>query len=129
MNCYPYVKKETDKPYWVPIEMFREKFCQDDFRCRDVIDVLHEYRSDWIYEINGRRCFEIPPVVIINGCTQFISGRHRTAVLCKYLTALPIAFAEGEAVDFAESLGLDPISMADPISLPDLQIVVGAEDF
>ena len=128
MNCHPYVKKESDKPYWVPIKVFQENFCQKDFLCRDVIDVVDEYRSNWFFEIDGRTCFEIPPVDIINGRTEFISGRHRTAVLCKHITVLPIAFAEGDALSYAVSLGLAPISMTEPISLPDLQIIEGGEN-
>ena len=122
--CYPDMTRDSDKPYWVPLDVFEQRFDQDDYLCRDLKHVPDQYLSNWFHEEqDGRRFFILPTVYIISGRTEFISGRHRTAVLSRHLQELPIAFAEGLAQDFAASLGLCPIPMDQPFALPDLREV------
>lgn len=86
MFCYPLPPLETDIPYWVSKASFYQHFDQQDFTCRDILDVVDAYLDDWFdFDAAGNRQFMIPPVSVKNGVSQFISGRHRTAVLLKFM--------------------------------------------
>ncbi len=126
MRCRPEVNLDTDIPYWVPRNIFYTHFDQDDFRCRESIAVRPAYLADWFYTPEGGPTrFFLPTVQLISGKTQFINGRHRTAVLLPFLEKLPIAVAceSGKAAAWVDKLGLDSFSLDCWIDLPDLPIL------
>ncbi|MGL6160802.1 hypothetical protein [Microbulbifer sp.] len=65
----------------------------------------------------------LPTVQLISGVTQFINGRHRTAVLLKKIDRIPMAFVARGALDLAKKLGLEPVALNEHIELPDLPMV------
>jgi hypothetical protein len=83
----------SDEPFLVPKEAFLELFDQPDFQCRDRERVEAAYSEEWFTSAHGGvRGFLFPAVHFVAGRTQFISGRHRIAVLLPHLAELPIAF-------------------------------------
>jgi len=130
MRCFPLTVAARDEPFWVPKKVFCAHFDLDDLKCREVINTTAAYYPKWITSAeNGALLFELPTVMFISGKTQFISGRHRTAVLLSYLDAMPIAFAEvmpgneGRPIWFQ---CLRPVDRTKTIELPDLPFI-GAE--
>jgi len=126
MRCFPIMVAAGDEPFWVPKRAFCEHFDLDDLKCREVINTNAAYYPKWITRKNGALWFELPTVMFISGKTQFISGRHRTAVLLPYLDTIPIAFAkvmpgnEGRPNWFQ---CLQPVDPRKTIELPDLPIL------
>lgn len=136
MRCLPYLTMNDDEPYWVTREVFLQHFNQDDFLFRESVDITHSYLADWFYELGqDTPLFKLPTVGFVAGKTQFINGRHRTAVLLQYLECFPIAFAHPDKVTspldaenaqgFLRLLALRPLDINEPIELPDLPIVDG----
>jgi hypothetical protein len=131
MICLPYVTVVTDEPFWVPKTIFFEHFDQNDFLCRESVDVTSSYLASWFYTPDdGKRRFELPAVHFVSGKTQFINGRHRTAVLLPYLDNLPIAFSfssygipDDSLRRLINPMGLIPLNLGEQINLPDLPIV------
>lgn len=131
MLCLPYVTVATDEPFWVPRAIFFEHFDQDDFLCRESVDVAPSYVASWFYTPeDGKRRFELPTVCFVAGKTEFISGRHRTAVLLPHLDNLPIAFSllrYGEPDEslrrLLDPLRLIPMKFDEWIELPDLPLL------
>jgi hypothetical protein len=127
MRCLSWVSLDTDVPYWVLRSSFLRHFDQKDFLSRNVKDVVSAYLGDWFCaDVDGARRFKIPAVSVVSGTTQFISGRHRTAVLLKYLDRVPLSFITRDLSDVdkawidtvvAERIGSDSV-----IELPDLPI-------
>lgn len=127
MRCLPYVHLETDIPFWVSRVSFLENFDQTDFLRRNVANVVDAYLSDWFCtDADGTRRFKIPPVSVFAGRTQFLSGRHRTAVLLKHLPCVPLSFHTREISDtdraWIDSIVAAPISTDSVLELPDLPI-------
>jgi hypothetical protein len=124
LKCKSYVKGTEDSAYWVPVNYFLEYFDQNDFNeYRDAKTVSNAYSEKWFYtDGNKEKVFELPTVCVIDENTQFISGRHRVAVLIKHLSVLPIAFAPS-ALDFVQRLNLKLIDRGATIELPELPIV------
>ena len=126
MRCLPTLTLDTDVPFWVTIEVFRQHFDQEDFLFRESISIKPLYLDEWFYTpADGIRRFVLPTVQIVSGKTQFINGRHRTAVLLGYLENLPIAFSlqNPAAKVFLSRLPLLPLAIDKLIELPDLPIV------
>lgn len=134
MRCLPQLTRNDDEPYWITREVFLQHFDQDDFLCRESIDITHSYLAEWFYTSeDGALHFNLPTVGFVAGKTQFINGRHRTAVLLHYQNEFPIAFAlpdnsaisssARKAQDFLLSLALRPLDLHEFIELPDLPIV------
>ncbi|NBB80420.1 MAG: hypothetical protein GVY36_13430 [Verrucomicrobia bacterium] len=114
----------SDVAFWVSRDTFCEKCDQSDFRCREVLHVDIIFSQQWFEDNeNGQLCFLLPTVRLASGKTEFINGRHRTAVLLSTCNRVPIAFAGPDAVSFAESLALNRIAAEREIQLPDLEIV------
>jgi hypothetical protein len=119
----------TDRPYWVSREAFFKYFDQADFHCRDVENVTSSYLSDW-FDVwrDGIRRFKVPAVYFVTTSadtrTEFVSGRHRTAVLLRFLDKVPLSFTP--TVDknpaFFSRLVIRPIEADELFSLPDLPI-------
>ena len=123
MRCLPALTVSSDQPYWVPRQSFFEQFDQEDFRCRESTEVAYAYLADWFGSSpDGVPRFLLPAVQFIGGKTQFISGRHRTAVLLPYLWELPMAFTRLNHPDegFLRCLNLRPLALHEFIELPDL---------
>src|SRR4029079_18588645 len=94
MRCLPELTLSSDSPYWVARDAFLSHFDQADFHCRESHHIVPSYLSDWFYTPeDGTMRFCLPTVMFIAGKTQFINGRHRTAVLLPHLKELPIAFS------------------------------------
>lgn len=127
MRCVPYVHLPTDVPYWVSKSSFLQHFDQRDFLCRNVGIVVDAYLEDWFHvDADGTRRFKIPPVSAISRKTQFVSGRHRTAVLLKHLDRVPLSFdtrfisdADREWIDTITAERIEPDAV---LELPDLPI-------
>lgn len=124
MKCTPTLTLDTDSPFWVTRDVFERVFDQADFRCRNQELIEGNYSKHWFYvDEFGSNRFLLPTVNLVSGKTQFINGRHRTAVLFERIDRIPIAFVTGGAVDLAKSLGLEPVYDNEQIELPDLPIV------
>lgn len=127
MQILPFVNLDTDEPFWITRLIFLEFFDQDDFACRNVQNIKVKYRSEWFDMSNptGPR-FIIPVVGVVANRTQFINGRHRTALLLEYLEELPISFAMGyigaEARLIVDSIPKRPLLRSEYMFLPDLPI-------
>jgi hypothetical protein len=127
LRCLPYVHLPTDAAWWIAKSAFFEHFDQKDFLCRQIKDVTDAYLEHWFHDgPEQTRYFKIPPVSVINGKTQFISGRHRTAVLLPHLERIPLAFAMRDIsdmdTDWIRRVALSPIEPDTLIELPDLPI-------
>jgi hypothetical protein len=124
MKCIPALTVDTDKIFWVTRDVFEREFDQRDFHRRDSQAVDRNYSRHWFHEDSqGRLWFRVSTVQIVSGATQFINGRHRTAVLFRETARIPIAFTAGPAQEFADRLGLEQVSIGEPIGLPDLPVV------
>jgi hypothetical protein len=128
MRCLPTVTLLTDRPIWVSRRAFFECFDQRDFHCRECTDVTSAYLSAWFQTPEeGITRFILPTFMWVADKTQFISGRHRTAVLLPHLDELPIAFTTVGAVvpplDFLSQVTLRSLSLQEAIDLPNLPIV------
>jgi len=106
--------------------MFYNCFDQEDFLCRDTIQVIQGYLSDWFVCKYDKQYFLLPTVQIIARKTQFISGRHRTAVLIDHLNELPFAFAKPIRGNMTPILSIvdRPVDVDMDIELPDLSNLV-----
>jgi hypothetical protein len=127
MEVFAAINCPTDEPFWISRETFLEKFDQDDFRNRNVLDVQPAYLETWFYETeDGRRMFYIPAVSAVGRRTDLVSSRHRTAVLLPHLTELPFALAlghlMGEPRAFLERLPKRPLDVSSSFWIPDLPI-------
>jgi hypothetical protein len=126
MRCLPELTRNDDECYWVTRQAFFQHFDQNDFLCRKSADVTASYLSEWFHTPkDGILHFMLPTIQFVGGKTQFINGRHRTAVLLPYLDELPFAFALSTkgASDILHRLALRPLRLDDFIELPDLPIV------
>ena len=128
MHCLPSVHLDTDIPFWVERSSFIQHFDQTDFLRRTVHNVVDAYLEDWFcIDGDGVRRFMIPPVSVRSRRTQFISGRHRTAVLLKHLDRVPLSFHTREISDadraWVSSIVAEPIETNSVIELPDLPIL------
>lgn len=126
MRCLPELTLNSDVPFWVTREVFLQHFDQDDFLCRESTKVISSYLAEWFHKpANGPMRFKLPTVQFVAGKTQFISGRHRTAVLLPYLNEFPVAFAlaDKKAQDLLGRLALRPLDLHEIIELPDLPIL------
>ena len=123
MECYVQKTVETDEVFWLPKNIFDENFDQNDYHFRDQQQVEPCYSSEW-FDSSQNPTFFYPPSVHITpgGSTQFISGRHRTAVLFSEMKTIPMAFAKTPGTKFAERLNLKPLTLDEKIALPDLPI-------
>lgn len=123
IKCYPYTVVNSDTAYWVPVGEFVRHFDQGDLiKNRDAKDMVDAYSNDWFYTTeNEALMFELATIQLINGKTQFISGRHRISVLILHMNLLPIAFCQN-AIVLAEQLKLELIDLSKPIELPLLSI-------
>jgi hypothetical protein len=113
-------------PFWVTRKAFLEHFDQIDFLCRESKDVEASYLAAWfLTPKDGATGFLLPTVQFVAGKTQFISGRHRTAVLLPHLKDLPIAFSliNRPPQYFLCRVTSRPLGLHEFIELPDLPIV------
>ena len=126
MHCLSCLTLDSDMPFWVTREAFYEHFDQRDFLCRESEKVEAYYLSSWFHTPDdGIPRFLLPTVQFVANNTQFISGRHRTAVLLPYMRHLPIAFSliNRPPRDFVGRVTSRPLELQEFIELPDLPIV------
>ena len=130
MQAYPHVLASHDEAFWVSKEVFLSRFNQEDFACRECLDVEQHYLDSWFYDDDGKRFFILPVVQIVGGKTQFINGRHRLAVLLPHLDRFPVGFCFQSlgTPDAAKrqtilEWGIEPMSMNIPFVLPRLPVV------
>lgn len=128
MECLARTSLESDLPYWVPREKFLMLFDQEDYEFRHRRRVSLAYLCDWFVRPQGELPhFILPTVQFVNGKTQFINGRHRTAVLINYMECLPLSLAIPFPMpqpEFSEVTKY-PLDTGVPLRLPDLKIVSG----
>lgn len=133
MFCY--LESENEDPlFWITKREFEIYISQKDFiENRDQKDVENKFSED-CFDSKDKRIFFPASVAILreDRTTQFINGRHRTAVLLKFIDPIPLGFVvsahrrcpsgymDGE--EYALSLGLSPIMPGSIIELPDLPI-------
>jgi len=126
MRCLPDLTLHTDIPAWVSKATFLALFSQTDFFIRQVQEVEDGYLAEWFYERNGETRFLLPTVGLVAGRTQFVNGRHRTAVLLRHVDEVPMAFAVGHldatARGVIDSIPKRPLDLAQYIVLPDLPV-------
>ena len=111
--------------------MFLSVFDQNDFACRDCLNVSPVFRSDWFNASDdGTPIFILPVVQFTNGRTQFIDGRHRVAVLLPLMERLPIALAHPFAMNklTLKRITNSPLDISTCIDLPDLKVVKVQDD-
>lgn len=125
MQVFSYINLPSDQPFWIPRSAFLTQFDQHDFNAyRDVANVAHAYRRDWFYKREKRLEFILPVVSFVRDKTQFINGRHRTAVLLNYLPELPLALASillsPNHVKLKGAISKRPLDQAIPFELPEL---------
>jgi len=126
MRCFPGLSLNSDFPHWIHRDVLFERFDQHDFHNRECQKLSPAYLTDWFYtQEDGITRFILPTVQIIAGRTEFINGRHRTAVLLEHIELLPIAFALGnnEHEDLIERFNLRPLALDEFIELPDLPVL------
>lgn len=126
LRCLPYYDFQ-DQPYWIDKSTFLEHFDQHDFiERRDVMDVEPYYRQDWFEtSADGHLQFILPAVFLIDSKSQFINGRHRTAVLfANNVKKIPIAFdvSKPNTKAFVKRLQLQRIRDDEILRLPALPI-------
>lgn len=125
MHCLPEITVASDKPYWLTRESFLAHFDQDDFLCRESQEITNAYLASWFVDVteNPRR-FMLPAVQLIEGKTQFINGRHRTAVLFNSMHEIPIAVTrvDKESQELFQSLSFRPLDVQILIEIPNLSI-------
>ena len=125
MFTYVDLDTDTDTAFWVSKDKFFECFDQHDFVFyRDIKSVTQGYLKDWFYtNPNGTKCFVLPTVSFVNDKTQFINGRHRTAVLLEHLNELPFAFAKPLDGNMTPIFNIVDrrVDLHESIQLPDLQ--------
>lgn len=127
MRCLPSVTIDTDLPFWVTRVAFFEHFDQADFHCRKSQTIMPTYLRKWFpVDRNGAIYFSLPAVHFVQGRTQFINGRHRTAVLLNFMDAVPLAFDSRfmSASDkrFLDRITTERLDLAQEIELPALPI-------
>lgn len=127
MKCKIALSIDTDKAYFITKNDFLSNFNQNDYFCRESIIIKQQYLSSWFYTEKEQKWFYVPTVNFIGEETQFINGRHRTAVLFNEINVIPMAFAQGEAQDYAKHLKLKTIQSEEEIELPDLKIIEYSE--
>ena len=132
MRCIPALTSCCDRPFWVTRDSFYRYFDQGDFCCRESEFVVPSYLAEWFHTPeDGIARFKLPAFTFVAGNTQFINGRHRTAVLLQQrLDPVPIAFvvSDDDQKSALELLILDnwnlrPLDLQVAIDLPDLPVM------
>lgn len=126
MRCLPELTVATDHPIWVRRDAFFAHFDQADFYCREAQVVQKAYLADWFHSPAPEHIhFMLPAFQILRGKTEFISGRHRVAVLLDYLSLLPMAVVrvDQQGEPLLDRIIERPLRLDEYIDLPDLPIV------
>ncbi len=126
MHCIAELTQDTDKPLWVSKAKFFEYFDQGDFNFRARRNVLKQYLEEWVAPINSDECsFVLPTVNFELGKTQFINGRHRTAVLLLEKEEIPIAFIVRSDKDqlLLDAISQKPVDLGKTFEIPDYPII------
>lgn len=126
MWCLATIGLKTDAPYWIPRDTFLRLFDRQDFEFRDNLNVAPVLRHDWFqWPKNGLPLFILPTVQFVNGKTQFINGRHRTAVLIERMACLPLSLAMPFRMrpDELAQVTRYPLDQSQPFQLPEFEIV------
>jgi len=97
----------------------------DDLACRESQLVEEYYRADWFYFEPGATLFNAPAFYLKDNRAFFINGRHRTVLLARHLSLLPMALTQIDAASEATlaSIVAQPLIDGDAIALPNLPIV------
>ena len=126
MQCTPFLTTAGDTAFWIPRKLFCKQFDQNDFNRRESKSIFPAYLLHW-FEPTGNfaKSFVLPTVHFVSGKTQFINGRHRTAVLLMHMENIPIAFTEIAQMSnnwrrLRSPLAINPRI---PFEIPDLPIL------
>ena len=123
MQCQPALTLSSDIAVWISREDFYEYTNQDDYLNRNRRSITHAYLSEWFIPARGEITkFLLPTIQVLGNTTQFINGRHRTAVLLEYLSEVPIVFAyeDTSSQTFPAGMRIKPVRINQCILLPDL---------
>lgn len=128
MRCLPDLTTTHESPFWVNRDSILEYFSQADLQCRECRTIVPAYLAEWFYTPEDGVLRFILPTVQFLSCkrtTEFINGRHRTAVLMQVLNEIPIAFSEVHPFpkEFLNQLSLRPLFLHEFIELPDLPMI------
>jgi hypothetical protein len=124
MKCQVLFKNSDDNYYWIYWEQFVKIVDKNDLACRNSKEIKPFYCSKWFHVVSGENKFIPPAIYIDNGVVKFINGRHRTLLLAKYLSVIPIAvsnisFSNLETLKTAIK---SEIQSGEYIELPDLPV-------
>ncbi|MEW8262888.1 MAG: hypothetical protein AB2736_11040 [Candidatus Thiodiazotropha taylori] len=111
-----------DKAFWVSLEVFEAQFDLGEYNeFRDVRVVERNYAKQWFYlDQSGILRFSLPVIDYYNGSTEFINGRHRTAVLFNELDRIPMALSQRATKVLLSRSALTPLRENEQFILPDL---------
>lgn len=132
MRCLPDLTTCHDRPFWVTRQSFYQYFNQTDFCCRESAIITPAYLAGWFHTLkDGIPRFNLSAFMFVAGSTQFINGRHRTAVLLQEcLDEIPVAVVlsdddqkNAQELMLLDRWGLRPLGIHEFIELPDLPVV------
>jgi hypothetical protein len=125
MHCRIDLTVATDRPYLIKWDQFAQCLDHDDFGCRESFIIRDRYLAGWWSVVGGERRFSLPAFYLSKRRALFIDGRHRTALLSRHLTVVPLALTQSDllSADVLQRIVLRPIGLDEMISLPDLPIV------
>ena len=140
MRCKPLINGENlgDTGYWVRTQTFLEYVDKKDFYGGlQANEIEPFYIDEWFDRRDPKNVFFVLPTFYLqDGSVFFINGRHRTALLARFLGLLPLALTTPD-IDGRPNSGVQlhamsqvaftsfmvrPIVMDEPFDLPDLEI-------
>jgi hypothetical protein len=91
MKCKISITAANDLPVWVTKVKFEQYVNQEDLALREAHDVIDCYHPKWfLNEQNGDMLFIPPAFEFRRGQLYCINGRHRTVLLLRHLSSIPI---------------------------------------
>jgi len=84
----------------IDIQTFMEIVDDHDLLQRDSVEIIEAYHEHWFKSItdDGIHVFYPPVFYLQKGVAKFINGRHRTILLQRNMTSVPMALADMDGV-------------------------------
>lgn len=124
-----------DVLYLVQVDQFMQVVDPVDLAQRSSVEIENAYHEYWLTPCDdGSYAFCAPVFYFKEGVAKFINGRHRTLLLTKHLTAIPMALANmdgypttatcphRDSVDVLRQISVRKITREEVFSFPDLPI-------
>ena len=123
VECHPSCTVADAVPYWIKKTDFLKYFCQHDAQFRLPTVLVHAYLVEW-FRCYDTLTFTMPGIHFVDGKTEFFNGRHRTALLFKFLDELPFSFETNSSNDerLLSVIPKRPLLPTDRLFVPDLPI-------